>query len=545
MGHRRDSIRTIAPVKPQYLALALFATSITAAGADPVIVSVFRAGDRIELHLTDGSAELEWITQSTFRFSRWWSGKLDSPFAKPHDSVPFVWKDRGTEIETSTEYLTVRIQKKGVLLSALGSAGVPLMRDLTPISRGEGVLWLEREAPQGTRYFGLGARVDSRLDARGSRLPAREPFLVASRGYGELHSAPGAYTFDLALSLPDRYRIELRGADHAEYYFFFGPSVKEVFEQRLVVEGPPPRLTTADLGTLPWTLALVPRTTSAAHPAPTGSWDELRDAIHSLVQGSLSGILLGEFDAAPYAAGSIALANRALQFGAVVPVLRNAQAPALRKRLLPFFLTYSEEARERGYPVIHSLPFQFPKDPEGARQADEFMLGDELLVAPVYSPDGKRSVYLPQGVWTDLLTNEVFKGRQTIHITQGAEGPPMFARNGTILPLASDQPGGPMALHYFPSLGAEFFLFETDREEWSQVHAAPAGDYLRLEIESKKTRDYEWVVHNTGSPATVSSGEWSYDLKNRNLHVRCLAQAGEDLVINISFSPPEATGEVR
>ena len=42
---------------------------------------------------------------------------------------------------------------------------------------------------------------------------------------------------------------------------------------------------------------------------------------------------------------------------------------------------------------------------------------------------------------------------------------------------------GGMALHYFPKLGGEFFLLEGDIAEYSQVHAAPALDFMRLEIE--------------------------------------------------------------
>jgi hypothetical protein len=125
---------------------------------------------------------------------------------------------------------------------------------------------------------------------------------------------------------------------------------------------------------------------------------------------------------------------------------------------------------------------------------------------------------------------------------------PVFARNGTIVPLAS--PGG-MALHYFPKLGAEFFLLEQDLGEYSQVHAAPAADIVRLEIESKKDRDYQWVVHHIDKPAEVgfeaakyrqvgaleemADRTWFYDAALKNLQVRVRAKAGEDCIINLAF----------
>jgi hypothetical protein len=108
-----------------------------------------------------------------------------------------------------------------------------------------------------------------------------------------------------------------------------------------------------------------------------------------------------------------------------------------------------------------------------------------------------------------------------------------------------------MALHYFPKLGAEFFLLEQDIGGYSQVHAAPADDIMRLEIESKKSRPYQWVVHHVDRPASVSFGErvyravasldalvdgaWFYDTGNRNLHIRVNAKAGEDCIVNLGF----------
>ena len=174
------------------------------------------------------------------------------------------------------------------------------------------------------------------------------------------------------------------------------------------------------------------------------------------------------------------------------------------------------------------------------------MLGDEMLIAPIYEPGGKRSVYLPQGSWTNLDTNEKLPGRRTI--TVETMNLPVFVRNGTIVPL--DSSAG-MGLHYFPTLAAEFFLLENAPPDYSQAHAAPAADVIRLEIESRKARDYLWVVHHIDRPAEVgfeerkfhevessaevANGTWYYDSALKNLHVRVKVAAGEDCIINLVF----------
>jgi hypothetical protein len=125
---------------------------------------------------------------------------------------------------------------------------------------------------------------------------------------------------------------------------------------------------------------------------------------------------------------------------------------------------------------------------------------------------------------------------------------PVFARNGSIVPL--DSAGG-IALHYFPKLGAEFFLLERDIGDYSQVHAAPAADTMRLEIESRKERDYQWVVHHVEKPAEVGFGErrygqaaslekmgdgtWVYDAARKDLHVQARVKADQDCIINLTW----------
>ena len=122
------------------------------------------------------------------------------------------------------------------------------------------------------------------------------------------------------------------------------------------------------------------------------------------------------------------------------------------------------------------------------------------------------------------------------------------ARNGTIIPLDS---GGGMGLHYFPALGAEFFVLEKDVNEWTQIHAAPADDVYRLEIDSRVARSYQWVVHHVERPASVGfedrkfteakqlsglpDAAWFYDAGQKNLHIKARVGAREDSVIHVRW----------
>ena len=61
---------------------------------------------------------------------------------------------------------------------------------------------------------------------------------------------------------------------------------------------------------------------------------------------------------------------------------------------------------------------------------------------------------------------------------------------------------------------------------------------MRLEVESKADRDYEWVVHNLGPCREVSGPDivsWRYDKATNNIHVKMRGRAGADQVVHITF----------
>ncbi len=272
-----------------------------------------------------------------------------------------------------------------------------------------------------------------------------------------------------------------------DYYFSYGPTPKEIFEEQNLHANRPE----------PWSVA----------SERFGSWATLKASLLRMVQGAMSGAISPMFNLAAYNTAPPELQGRARQLGSLVARVSPGTVglSGFRKQLDTFFGSYVAELQDRGFPIWHPLPLQVPDDREGAFHADEFLLGDEMLVAPLYEPGDRRSVYLPRGNWTNLETNELTQGPRTI--TVETKSLPVFARNGAIVPL--DAAGG-MALHYFPKAGGEFFLLEGDIAEYSQVHASPALDFMRLEIESKKDRDYQWVVHHVDKPSSVGFEDARY-----------------------------------
>jgi alpha-glucosidase (family GH31 glycosyl hydrolase) len=498
------------------------------------LVSHERAGNRVVLRVSDGEADIEWLSESTFRFRRVWSGSLSAASARAE--VTFTLQDEPAAVLMTTEHLRLRVLKRGLLLEASNQHGTPLLADAAETRRHAGEIVVERRAPEGIRYYGLGPRTEETLDARGLLIRPGTPFLISSAGYGEYHRAPGTYSFDLAKERSDRYKVTARGASRLDFSFYYGPNPKDVFEEHLSVQGAIPSVS-------PSRLRAVTR-----QSLPSGAWMPpaslpLANYVRSIVHASMSAALLPVFDVGAFEGP---LAERAAQIGAIAPLVMNGRRDG---RLIPFLLTYTEEAKDRGFPVIRAMPVQYPRDTEAGCCADQFMLGDELLIAPILTAESKRSVYLPMGFWTHWRSGEEHKGRQTITVNAAADELPMFVKNGAILPLL--QPDSAIDLHYFPKLAAEFFIYEYDIGDYTQVHAAPAARDMRLEIETKKARAYRWFVHHIAKPSRLVSGEreyvevkareqlregaWHWDAQSRRLAVHVKAAPDAAHVVNISF----------
>jgi alpha-glucosidase len=157
----------------------------------------------------------------------------------------------------------------------------------------------------------------------------------------------------------------------------------------------------------------------------------------------------------------------------------------LRRRLMPYYYTQMWRASTANEPVVVPLLYHFPHDP-GARGIDDcFMVGPDLLVAPVLEQgETRRSVYLPAhpGGWYDFHTGEHHAGGALADVVAPLGHLPLFVRSGAILPTAEAGEADPVrTLSIFgPTRGtADAILYEDDGE---QADWREAGLMLRFAL---------------------------------------------------------------
>ncbi|PZU31787.1 MAG: hypothetical protein DI577_04540 [Microbacterium sp.] len=232
-------------------------------------------------------------------------------------------------------------------------------------------------------------------------------------------------------------------------------------------------------GKAPVTFSRAGFTGSQAHGAfwagdENSTWEAFRWSMNAGLTAAASGIVYWGWDIAGFS-GEIPLAElyiRAMQASAFVPIMQyhsefnHHRTPSrdrtpwniaertgdervlpisrrfthLREALLPYLERAARTAIETDRPLMRPLFFEFPSDERVWTAPTEWMLGDDLLVAPVLEPGVTRMpVYLPEGEWIDVWDGTRHQGGAVVEIETPIDRIPVFTRDAALRELFASE----------------------------------------------------------------------------------------------------------
>jgi alpha-D-xyloside xylohydrolase len=163
----------------------------------------------------------------------------------------------------------------------------------------------------------------------------------------------------------------------------------------------------------------------------------------------------------------------------------------LKLSLMPYLYAAGLEASRVGTPVLRPMQLEFADDPATGYLDRQYMLGGELLVAPVFSADGVAEFYLPAGTWTNYFTGDRVTGPGWRSEQHGYDTLPLYVRDAAVLPIGarSDRPD----YDYLDGITIEVYPSSRDEPRTITV-TTPTGETAEFRVE----RD--------GADVRVSSG---------------------------------------
>ena len=180
----------------------------------------------------------------------------------------------------------------------------------------------------------------------------------------------------------------------------------------------------------------------------------------------------------------------------------------LKLRLMPYLAAAGARASASGLPVMRPMQLAFPEDPAVGHLDRQYMLGDDLLVAPVFTETGEVDFYLPEGEWTNYLTGATVTGGRWVHEVHGFDSLPLYVRPGAVIPVGSrdDRPD----YDYLDGLTLEVFPGGTSRELTVTTPDGAAATFTvergesSVAVSSTSARDF--AVRIVGGATVTSTG---------------------------------------
>lgn len=208
--------------------------------------------------------------------------------------------------------------------------------------------------------------------------------------------------------------------------------------------------------------------------------EELKSTLKAALSSAMSGILFWSFDIGGFAGPlpSIDLYRRSTQMAVFTPMMQwhsepdggqfrdlmpgsegnNERSPwnialvnqqpefidemrywhMLRENLLPYIYESAKTAVQESRPMMRPLIYDFQTDQNVIDLEDEYLFGDELLIAPFIEENiTTRKVYLPEGQWYDFFTNKCYEGKRW-YISDEESRMPVYVKSGASIPMKQD-----------------------------------------------------------------------------------------------------------
>ncbi|MGC4806043.1 alpha-xylosidase [Micromonospora sp. DT233] len=172
----------------------------------------------------------------------------------------------------------------------------------------------------------------------------------------------------------------------------------------------------------------------------------------------------------------------------------------LKLRLMPYLAATAEQTHREGLPTMRPMIVEFPDDPASAYLDRQYMLGPDVLVAPVFSADGEVTFWVPAGTWTHLVTGRQLTGPAWVTEKHGFDSLPVLARPGAVIPFGStgDRPD------YEWADGVRLRLFAPAPGQRTRVRVPSPGDGPGAEFDVS-------YVDGTATVELVAGASTGYD----------------------------------
>lgn len=191
----------------------------------------------------------------------------------------------------------------------------------------------------------------------------------------------------------------------------------------------------------------------------------------------------------------------------------------LKCSLMPYIFANAHIASEIGIPMMRPMVMAFSGDPACTHLERQYMLGDSLLVAPVFDDSSVAEYYLPKGRWTSLFSNEVVTEYGWRKEEHGYMSLPVMVKENSIIPMRQniqnpvyDYTEG-VVFHLFElanSIETKVVVHTKDNDRTLSITALREGDKITVRFDGEYT-NCKIMLRNVSEVKSIVNGEKKSD----------------------------------
>ncbi|ACT00587.1 alpha-xylosidase [Paenibacillus sp. JDR-2] len=209
----------------------------------------------------------------------------------------------------------------------------------------------------------------------------------------------------------------------------------------------------------------------------------------------------------------------------------------LKSSLMPYLFNHAVEATEKGVPMMRAMVLEFPEDPTTHYLDRQYMLGESLLVAPIFNTEGTAKYYVPAGKWTSLIDGTTVEGGKWVEERHGYSSIPLLVRPNTLLAIGSNNQkpdydyADNVALHLFElEDGATATTVIHDLNGQPQATAAAVRTGSTIEISYEGTgKPWQVVLRGIEQAAAVEGA----DSQQTSEGLKLIPTSGRKIIVKL------------